>query len=269
MANIVEPLYNIRLLDDLAQGESLIHQLHPLVKIVTTMIYLVIVLSFGRYEVIPLLPFIFYPVIIIALAELPLGPIMKRVLILQPLVIGIGILNPVFDQQSIVIGGITLARGWITFLSILLKSILTITISLLLIATTGMDRLAAAMRSLKVPKILVLQILLTYRYISLLIEELARMVRAYSLRAPGQKGIEFKAWGSFAGQLLLRTYDRAQRVYESMVLRGFNGDYNPGNITAIYSRDIVYLAGWILFFVTARVYNLPVLLGIWLSGVVF
>ena len=49
---------------------------------------------------------------------------------------------------------------------------------------------------------------------------------AYELRAPGQKGIQFRAWGSLLGQLLLHSIDRAQLVYESMQLRGFAGSFS-------------------------------------------
>ena len=100
------------------------------------------VVSFGRYEIASLLPFVFYPVLIFAFAEIPLAPILKRILLVTPFIIGIGILNPVFDQQTLFLW-IVISRGWLTFLSILIKSGLTVTVSLLLIATTGMDRLAA------------------------------------------------------------------------------------------------------------------------------
>lgn len=80
-----------------------------------------------------------------------------------------------------------MSRGWITFASILLKSLLTITAALILICTTGMDKLAAGLRMLKVPRLFVLQLLLTYRYISVLIEEVSRSIRAYKLRAPSKK----------------------------------------------------------------------------------
>ena len=69
---------------------------------------------------------------------------------------------------------------------------------------------------------LVTTILLTYRYIVLLLQEANRISTAYALRAPGQKGIHFRAWGSLLGQLLLRSMDRAQLVYESMLLRGYH-----------------------------------------------
>ncbi|NTW04831.1 MAG: cobalt ECF transporter T component CbiQ [Peptococcaceae bacterium] len=267
MSNIMSALSDLRLLDNLARGKTFIHRINPLVKLLTTVVYLTVVVSFGRYEISSLLTFIFYPVLIFALAELPVTPILKKVLFVQPLIIGIGILNPIFDSHSVLLGDIAVSRGWITFLAIFIKSGLTVTVSILLIATTGMDRLAAALRMLKIPKIFVLQLILTYRYISVLMEEVHRMLRAYSLRAPGQKGVQRNHWGSFAGQLLLRTFDRAQRVYQSMSLRGFNGEYHTGKSAKLGLIDFAYFSGWSIFFILARIYDIPVLMGSLLIGV--
>lgn len=251
MSKIIDSIYNIRLLDDLARKNTSVHRIHPVIKLLTTMVYLIMVVSFERYEISGLLPFVFYPMILIPLAEIPAAAIFKRLLIAEPLIIGIGILNPLFDP-----------RGWLTFTSILLKGGLTITSCLILVATTGMDRIGQALRSLKMPKIFVLQLLLTFRYISVLMEELARMMRAYSLRAPQQKGIRLKDSGSFAGQLLLRTFDRAQRVHDSMRLRGFTGEYITGDRSIVNWKDIFYLTGWSLLFIIARIYNIPMILGL-------
>jgi len=268
MAKVISSLYNMRLLDGLAGKDTSIHRLHPITKLLTTVVYLTVVISFGRYEISSLLPFIFYPVVVFILAELPVAPILKRILLVEPFIIGIGILNPLFNQHTMVLGGVVISRGWVTFLSIFIKCGLTVTVSILLIATTGMDKLAVALRMLKIPKIFVLQLLLTYRYISVLIEEVSRMMRAYSLRAPGQKGIHRSVWGSFVGQLILRTLDRAQRVYQSMNLRGFTGEYNTGDIEKLSFNDFAYLAGWSLFFITARIYNIPMLIGSLITGVI-
>lgn len=267
MSNIMNSIYNIRLLDDLARKETCIHRIHPLAKLLTTVVYLTVVVSFGRYEIGSLLPFLFYPVLLFAMGDLPVAPIIKRILLIEPFIIGIGILNPLFDHQVIMVGGITMSKGWVTFFSILIKSGLTVTAALLLIATTGMDRLAGALRMLKIPRLFVLQLLLTYRYISVLMEEVARMLRAYSLRSPEQKGIQRSVWGSFAGQLILRTFERAQRVYQAMCLRGFAGEYNTGGYAGFKAADLVYLAGWALFFVMARIYNIPMLIGLLITGV--
>ena len=95
-----------------------------------------------------------------------------------------------------------------------------------------------------------------------------RTLRAYSLRAPQQKGVHRSAWGSLAGQLILRTFDRGQRIYEAMCLRGFTGEYNTGGFKEIRVGDLAYLAGWVLFFAVARIYNIPMLLGSLITGVI-
>ena len=250
MSKIVDSIYNIRQLDDLARKDTAIHRIHPVPKLLVTIVYLIVVTSFGRYEISGLFPLVIYPMVLVLLAEIPAAAIFKRLLMVEPLIIGIGILNPLFDP-----------RGWITFASIMIKCGLTVTACLVLVSTTGLDKIAQALRKLKVPGIFVLQFVLTFRYISLLIEELARMVRAYSLRAPQQKGVRLKDSGSFVGQLLLRTYDRAQRVYDSMKLRGFAGDYRSYAKTRVTWDDIIFLLSWISFFIIARLFDIPGLLG--------
>jgi len=250
MSKIVDSIYNIRQLDDLARKDTAIHRIHPVPKLLVTIVYLIVVTSFGRYEISGLFPLVIYPMVLVLLAEIPAAVIFKRLLMVEPLIIGIGILNPLFDP-----------RGWITFASIMIKCGLTVTACLVLVSTTGLDKIAQALRKLKVPGIFVLQLVLTFRYISLLIEELARMVRAYSLRAPQQKGVRLKDSGSFVGQLLLRTYDRAQRVYDSMKLRGFAGDYRSYAKTRVTWDDIIFLLSWISFFIIARLFDIPGLLG--------
>jgi cobalt/nickel transport system permease protein len=237
------------------------------VKLLTTVVYLTVVVSFDRYEIIGLFPLIFYPLLVLVLAELPIKPILKRILLVEPFIIGIGILNPLFDHQAFILSGFILSRGWITFFSIFLKCGFTVTAALILIATTGMDSLASALRMLKIPRLFVLQLLLTYRYISVLMVEVTRIVSAYSLRAPQQKGIHPGVWGSLAGQLLLKTFARAQRIYQAMCLRGFAGEYNTESCRKIKASDWIYLAGWVMFFAVARIYNIPMLIGSLITGV--
>lgn len=226
------------------------------------------VVSFGRHEIVRLLPFFLYPVIIFTFAELPATPILKRILIVEPFIVGIGILNLLFERRTFIFNGISLSIGWITLLSVAIKCGLTVAAAFLLIATTGMDGIATALRMLKIPKFFVLQLLLTYRYISVLTEEVTRMLRAYAMRSPLRRGIHRSDWGSFAGQLILRTFDRAQRVYQAMRIRGFTGEYDAGERIGVKAGDFIYLSGWIIFFITARIYNIPVLIGSVLTGVV-
>ena len=149
----------------------------------------------------------------------------------------------------------------VSMVTLMLKGVFSLMASFLLIATTSIDTLCAALRMLHVPDILVTLLLLTYRYIGVMMEEVAVMAEAYSLRAPGQKGIHVSAWGSFLGQLLLRSMDRAESLYHSMLLRGFRGEYYYAEVPKCGGSGVAFTALCCLAFVCARWMNLPALLG--------
>ena len=98
-------------------------------------------------------------------------------------------------------------------------------------------------------------------------EEADRITQAYMLRAPHQKGIHFKAWGSLAGQLLLRSMDRANEVYESMLIRGYRGDYQylHGKIR-FCGKGGLYLVFWISIFLLFRKFPVILLAGSLFGG---
>ncbi|MBQ1407612.1 MAG: hypothetical protein IIY88_05715 [Eubacterium sp.] len=87
------------------------------------------------------------------------------------------------------------------------------------------------------------------------------MSEAYHLRAPGQKGIHFSAWGSFLGQLLLRSMDRAQELYSSMLLRGYHEHFHYADIDRFKTRDALFMICGILFFLLLRYGNIAQLVG--------
>jgi len=262
MADIINSVYKMRYMDEVSLNNSPIHRLHPVTKILVTLIFLVVVVSFGKYDIYTLFPLFVYPVFVIAMSDTPSKEIIKRALYVSPLIIGVGIFNPLFDTRSINIGGLFyISSGWISFFSLIVKSFLCVISALLLLATTGMDKIASGLRQMKVPKIFVLQITLTYRYIMVLAEEASRLFTAYNLRAPGHKGVKLKIFGSLAGQLLLRTFAKAERVYIAMKLRGFEGEYNNVSRTQFTVHDFLYLMVWLSFFTLSRLVNIPLFIG--------
>lgn len=260
MQKISNTIQNIRTFDDLANMDSFIHRLNPVVKLLTTVLYLIVVVSYDKYEISPLFMLLIYPMIVFLLSDIPLLPILKRLIFIEPFIIFIGILNPFLDNQTILIGGLMFSKGWLTLFSLIIKSGLTVTAALLLVATTGMDNIAIALRKLKVPSILVMQLLLTYRYITVLLDEVHNVLTAYSLRAPLHKGIKIKIWGSLAGQILLRTFDRASKIYVAMCLRGFSGEYKAKDNSKMKKADLIYLLIFCILFLLLRLINMPLLL---------
>lgn len=268
MSDLASSWQHFRLFDELAEQPSPIRRRHPVAKLLVTLAYLIAIASFGRYEVAALLPFILYPVVLLVLGDLPGGKLLQRTLLALPFAFGVGIFNPLFDRTPFVVAGFgTVAAGWLSFLSILVRAILTVLAALLLVATSGMGEVARAMRHLGLPRPFVTQTQLMYRYISVLAEETGRVLRAHSLRSRRERGLSFPVWGSLVGQLLLRSIDRAGRIYQAMLCRGFDGRVRQLRVERFRARDGLYLAGWVAFFAAARCYNLPELLGSWLMGV--
>jgi cobalt/nickel transport system permease protein len=267
--NSLDSAWNhVKIFDELAAQTTVIHRLHPGVKLLTTLVFIVVTASFRKYDLIALLPLFLYPVVLISLAELPAGYLLKRLLIAIPFVLFVGIFNPLFDQTPLLqIGAVSISGGWISFISILIRVALTVLAALILIATSGMYEIAAMLLKMKIPRIFVVQLLFLYRYLSVLIEETSRTLRAYSLRSFHEKGLAFKVWGSLAGQLLLRTIHRAERIYQAMLCRGFTGEIHLWRPGKLRPKDILYFLGWSGFFVAARLYNIPEFLGAFMMGV--
>lgn len=259
---------DLRYLDALSTQSTFIHRLNPCVKLITTLSFIIAVTSFSKYEITALFPFFLFPVILFSLGNLPTAPILKRLLVVAPFILFIGIFNPLFDHTPIMkIGSVVITGGWVSFCSITIRLCLTITAALILVATTGIDAIGVALLKIGVPRIIVIQLLFMYRYLHVLVEEFIRTITAYSLRSFHGEGVRFRAWGSLLGQLLIRSIDRANRIYQSMLCRGFDGEVRLRRTSTFTSTDIGYLACWLIFFLLIRFFNVPELLGKLLVGV--
>lgn len=63
------------------------------------------------------------------------------------------------------------------------------------------------------------------------------------------------------GQLLLRTLDRAKRIHQAMLCRGFDGELRVLRPLKLDLRDVVFLVGWSVLFILLRLYDIPQWLG--------
>lgn len=267
MSKIGNAIYEIHHMDAVAERDQWVNRLHPLIKFIITIVYISTVVSFNKYDIIGLAGMAVYPIALFILADLSFKDSIKRLRIVLPLVCFIGVFNPFFDKIPVTVFGFTVNAGVISMITLMMKGVFTVLASYLLIATTTIEKLCYAFRLLHIPKIMVTQVMLTYRYVTVLLEEANRITQAYSLRAPKQKGIHFKVWGSLTGQLLLRSMDRAGIVYESMVLRGYNGtfDYIGEKITWKWT-DILYLLFWLGIFILFRKVPILIVVGNFVGG---
>lgn len=262
MSKVSNAQAELREMDELSARDSPIHHLHPLTKLLVTLMYLVTVVSYPKYAFSALFVMLLYPVLTFQLSGIPVRLCFHKLRLMLVLVCAVGILNPFFDRTPLLaLGGLTATGGVVSMATLILKGVFALTASFLLIGTTSIDRLCAALRRLHVPGILVTLLLLTYRYVSLMLRQVSVMTDAYALRAPGQRGIHISAWGSFLGQLLLRSIDRGSELYQSMELRGFHGEFHYAGGAEYGAGDVCYTLCWAAFFLAARLADLPRLLG--------
>lgn len=253
--------------DRLASQTTRIHRLDARAKLLTTLLFVLTVVSFDRYAVGALIPLAFYPVWLLSSGRIPLDYLTLKLALVAPFALLLGAANPLVDTAPYTsCCGIAISGGWVSFASILLRFALTVSAALLLVAVTGFGRLCAAMSRLGVPQVLVVQLLFLYRYLFVLTAETGRLVRARALRSVGRRGQGLGSYGPLVGHLALRTMARAQRIYQAMACRGFAGEIPCHQPTRWRWQESLFLIGWGSFFVGVRLVHLPAWLGHLLTG---
>ena len=134
-------------------------------------------------------------------------------------------------------------------LTILFRSWLSVSAAVVLTATTQATDLLRALRGLRTPRIIVATISFMYRYVFVIGEEAQRLMRARECRSAsvdggsgGSIGWRARVLGNMVGSLFLRSYERAERIYDAMRSRGYDGEMRSLAVTSLRPADYAALA---------------------------
>ena len=178
MDKISHALTELQEMDELNARSSPIHDMHPLIKLLVTLAYIVFVVSFDKYELSGLMIMVLYPIAAFTVSGIPVRTCFYKLRIVMPLVCAVGLVNPFFDKAPLLyIGSVAVSGGVVSMLTLMLKGVFALMASFLLIATTPMDSVCAALRKLHVPGIIVTLLLLTYRYIAVMLDEVKAVIQ--------------------------------------------------------------------------------------------
>jgi cobalt/nickel transport system permease protein len=261
---------HIHFLDSYRPRPSLIHALDPRVKFVLAVAFILAVAltPVGAWPVYVLLAAIGLSVVL--LSELGVGFVLKRAALALPFVLaavpilvtaaGAPLWSASLGAWTITISDAGAAR----FASILLKSWLSVQMAIVLAAATPFPQLLLAMRAVRLPRLIVAIFGLMWRYLFVLVDEVLRLLRARAARsgdprelpeagpraaagATGKRGGTL-AWrahvaGGMAGNLLVRSFDRGERIYAAMAARGYDGEVRAFPLPAIPPGQRLILAG--------------------------
>ena len=231
---------HIHFLDPYQARQSPIHELDPRVKFVLAVAFILTTALTppGAWPVYILLLAIILSVEIISRLGIPY--VLKRSLLAFPFILAA--LPLIFTVEGAAIASLQMGSWTLTitqpglerFFSIAIKSWISIQAAIVLASSTPFPALLAAMRSVKVPRLLVAIFGLMWRYLFVLADEALRLTRARAARSshPGSAGARTGgsiAWrarvtGGMAGNLFMRAFERSDRIYMAMVSRGYDGE---------------------------------------------
>lgn len=246
-------------LDHYSSLNSPVHRLDPRVKLLLVLLFVVLVVSTPPTH---LLAFVVYAGLLlwtIALARLPLAWLLSRASAVLPFSVLVALWLPLLHSgPSVTLPGASLrlsVSGLWLFAGVAMKSFLGAASVVLLVSTTPMSSLLAALRALGAPVILVDLLALTYRYLFVLAGETLRLkhaafARGYRPRWLGQSLLV----GRLIGRLFLRSYARAERLYSAMLLRGYDGRMPPSAPLAFRPADLATLLVLSLNLLAVRVF---------------
>ena len=198
--------------DKYSNLKSPVHNIRPQIKMTFTFLF-ILILSVLPLDILvwvsPIsLIFLFF---IIYLSKVPIIHLIKRSLLIIPIIVPVILINTIFREDS----GIEIS------ILFLLRSFLSILTLIMLVSTTKFNTILATLESWHFPGIFLTILSFMYRYFFILIDELEKMVRSVKLRTANNKLDLFRSYTNIMGVLLIKSFDRAERVFQAMEMRGF------------------------------------------------
>ena len=251
-------------------GQSPLHSLDPRIKVIVTIAFILsnALLPDGAW-----LAFLLAWALILyatATSGLGIGFTFKRSFIALPFALAaITVLfsipgKPVTSLHFLMWDLTITDAGLLRFISIVVRSWLSVQMAILLVAVTEFPKIIHALTHLRVPIIITVIISFMYRYLFVLTDEVMRMLRARQARSAAAAGIRSGgsvAWrakiaGHMAGQLFLRSYERSDRIYNAMLSRGYKGELMTIHPHHYHRSDLLIgglsLAALVLMQITGR-----------------
>jgi cobalt/nickel transport system permease protein len=144
------------------------------------------------------------------LSRVAIGFLVRRLLLLSPFVLGVVAVNALQ------------ATGHARWLALATRSGISLFTVVLLANTTPFGKILGALRSARVPALLITTLALMHRYLFVLLDESERMRRARASRTfQRQRRVRWHVLGTVVGQLFVRASERAERIYAAMCARGW------------------------------------------------
>jgi cobalt/nickel transport system permease protein len=230
-------------LEEFAEGSTFLHRLDPRVKFLTVMPLVVLVAVMRGIEG-PLYA-LAIGIAFSALARLEPGKLLQRLLAVNFFVLMLWVFLPfgVPGREVFSVGPWAASREGMSYaLSITVKANAIVLLTIAVFGTSEAMSLAHALVHLRAPEKLVYLFFFFYRYISVLHGEYSRLRKAMAVRCfrPDARLHTYRTYAYLVGMLLVRSYERSQRIYDAMLCRGFRGHFPVAAHFHLHKADLAF-----------------------------
>jgi len=230
------------MIEELANGDSFIRRLDPRGKIVVVFLFSIVVAAANRLQV--LLCALLLGLLIVLAAKVPVKELVKRLIPVNMLILFLWFFLPfTFGGEPFFhIGPLAVTREGLLYATrITLKSNAMMLMLIALVASTPIFTIGHAMYSLGIPKKIVHLFFFTYRYIHVIYREYFRLKNSMKIRGftPRTNLHTYKTFAYMVGMLLIKSFDRGQRVHNAMLCRGFKGNLYSLSKFSFKKGDVV------------------------------
>ncbi|MDD5586798.1 MAG: cobalt ECF transporter T component CbiQ [Alphaproteobacteria bacterium] len=204
---------------------SPVHRLDPRTKILAVLLFVILVASTPPQH---LLAFVCYAGLLLwaaAFSHVPLRHIVSHAALVLPFsgLVALGLPFLSGGEAVTVLGTTVSVKGLWLLSGTLMKSFLGAAALVLLISTTSFSVFLSGLRHLRTPALFTDLLSLMYRYLFVFLDESLRLKRAAAARGYKPSWLhQAKGVGYLAGKLFLRSYERSERIYGAMILRGYD-----------------------------------------------
>ena len=228
-----------------AQGNSLLHRRDPKAKIIAAVAFVSVAATSNSFIV--AFVSLFLGVTLFFLTHLPVRLVLKRMIAINTFTLFLWLTLPLTygGREFTTMGPLSLsAEGLQLAALITLKTNAIILAIIALLGTSRIANIGHALETLHCPKKLCFILLFSYRYVFVIYQEYRRLVRAAQMRCfvPATTIHTYRTFGYLFGMTLVKSWNRATRVHQAMVLRGFNGQLIPLSKDIYTTGDTVFLS---------------------------
>lgn len=206
-------------------GHTWLHRLAPQAKLAAQFLFVIAVVATPREAFWAFGVYAAVVVGLVAAARLPVAFVAKRLLFEIPFILFAVLLPFIGGGERIRVLGLSLsAEGLWGAWNIVAKATLGLAVSIIVAATTTMPEFLRGFERLHMPRAFTSTLSFMIRYTDVIADEMRRMKVARESRGYDPRWLwQAKAVGSAAGAMFIRSYERGERVYLSMLSRGYAG----------------------------------------------